>query len=169
MCAGRLPCGSGGWWARTPSTGHASRSLDHLIRPLQERRRDRQAEGLGGLEIEEQFEFGGLLKGKVGGLDTLQDLVDVGGGASVQFTMVGGIGHQSPSQRVLLHVVESRDTAPCGKGNDLVDVSLVHGVTGYEKRTGSVPRDHPEGGLKVVGVTHANRQQLQTLSRGCLL
>ena len=26
--------------------------LDHLIRPLQERRRDRQAEGLGGLEVD---------------------------------------------------------------------------------------------------------------------
>jgi hypothetical protein len=30
-------------------------SLDHLIRPLQERRRDRQAEGLGGLEVDDQF------------------------------------------------------------------------------------------------------------------
>jgi len=28
-------------------------SLDHLIRPLQERRRDRQAEGLGGLEVDD--------------------------------------------------------------------------------------------------------------------
>ena len=27
--------------------------LDHLIRPLQERRRDRQAEGLGGLEVDD--------------------------------------------------------------------------------------------------------------------
>jgi hypothetical protein len=39
----------------------ASRSgivlLDHLIRPLQERRRDRQAEGLGGLQVDEQIEL----------------------------------------------------------------------------------------------------------------
>src|SRR6266852_3288100 len=31
-------------------------SLDHLIRPLQERRRDRQAEGLGRLEVDEELE-----------------------------------------------------------------------------------------------------------------
>jgi hypothetical protein len=29
----------------------ADPSLDHLIRPRQERRRDRQAEGLGGLQV----------------------------------------------------------------------------------------------------------------------
>jgi hypothetical protein len=34
--------------------------FDHLIRPLEERRRDRQAEGLGGLEIDDQLELGGL-------------------------------------------------------------------------------------------------------------
>src|SRR6266436_4099732 len=32
--------------------GAPLRSLDHLICPLQERRRDREAEGLGGLEVE---------------------------------------------------------------------------------------------------------------------
>src|SRR6266851_30705 len=29
--------------------------IDHLIRPLQERRRDREAEGLGGLEVDDQL------------------------------------------------------------------------------------------------------------------
>ena len=44
----------------TSRVRHASRpgprtcSLDHLIRPLQERRRDRQAEGLNGLEVDDQ-------------------------------------------------------------------------------------------------------------------
>jgi len=35
--------------------------LNHLIRPLQERRRDRQAEGLGGLEVDNELELLGLL------------------------------------------------------------------------------------------------------------
>jgi hypothetical protein len=38
------------------TTSQAATGLfDHLIRPLQERRRDRQAEGLGGLEIDDQL------------------------------------------------------------------------------------------------------------------
>ena len=35
--------------------------LDHLIRPLQERRRHREAEGLGGLEVDDQVEYGRFL------------------------------------------------------------------------------------------------------------
>ena len=40
--------------------------FDHLIRPQQERGRDREAEGLSGLEIDDEFELGGLLDGEVG-------------------------------------------------------------------------------------------------------
>ena len=46
------------------SDGIASPSthlLDHLIRPQQERLRDRQPEGLGGLEVDEQVELRRLL------------------------------------------------------------------------------------------------------------
>src|SRR5260370_35149439 len=68
----RRPCGSGARRPRALSTGHASRSLDHLIRPLEERRRGGQAEGLGGLEVDDQFELGGLLDGEIGGLGASQ-------------------------------------------------------------------------------------------------
>jgi hypothetical protein len=48
--------------------------FDHLIRTVQERRRDRQAEGFGGLEVDHEVEFGRLLDGQVGGLGALEDL-----------------------------------------------------------------------------------------------
>jgi hypothetical protein len=44
------------------------RLLDHLIRPSEQRRWDRQAEGFGGLEVDHQLELGGLLDGEIGGL-----------------------------------------------------------------------------------------------------
>src|SRR5215813_563219 len=46
----------------------ADHLLDDLIRPPQHRRRDRQAERLGGLEVDDQLELGGLLDRKVTGL-----------------------------------------------------------------------------------------------------
>src|SRR6266478_2659044 len=58
--------------------------IDHLIRPLQERRRDRQAEGLGGLRVDDQLELGRLLYGQVAGLGALENLVHVDGGAPKQ-------------------------------------------------------------------------------------
>src|SRR5262249_56018968 len=47
------------------------RSLDHLIRPRQQRRRDRQAERLGGLEVDDQLELGRLLDWEIGRVRTL--------------------------------------------------------------------------------------------------
>src|SRR5690242_10463663 len=42
--------------------------INHLIRPRQQGRRDRQAKSLGGFEVDDQLELGGLLDGKVAGL-----------------------------------------------------------------------------------------------------
>jgi hypothetical protein len=45
-----------------------------LIRPLQEGRRDGQAERLGGLEVNHQLKLSGLLDGKITRRDALEDL-----------------------------------------------------------------------------------------------
>jgi hypothetical protein len=58
--------------------------LAHLIRPSQERLRDRQADGLGGLEVDEELELAGLLDREVARPGVLEDLVDVDGGMGGQ-------------------------------------------------------------------------------------
>jgi hypothetical protein len=47
-----------------------------VIRPLQERRRDREAEGLGGLEVDRQFVLCWLFDREIAGLRAFEDLVD---------------------------------------------------------------------------------------------
>jgi hypothetical protein len=42
--------------AQAPSGRKSVALLDHLIRPLEERRRDPEAEGLGGLEVDRQLD-----------------------------------------------------------------------------------------------------------------
>src|SRR5262249_30764500 len=49
--------------AYAPRAGPRCRSLDHLIRPRQQRGRDRQPHRLGGLEVDDQLELRGLLDG----------------------------------------------------------------------------------------------------------
>src|SRR5262245_49726539 len=70
--------------------------LDHVVGPKEHRLRDRQAEGLGGLEVDDELELGGLLDGQVGGLGASQDLVDENGGAPVQVGNVDAVRHQPP-------------------------------------------------------------------------
>src|ERR1700730_7721071 len=88
---------------------HSTRALlMDLIRPQQERRRDRQAESLGGLEVDHEIKLRRLLHGKVRGLRAFQDLVDVGGGAPEQVRQIWPIGHQATCLYKLPQVVHRR-------------------------------------------------------------
>ena len=73
------------------------RSLfDDLIRPRQHLGRNRQADLLGGLEVDDELELRRLLDRQVSGLCTLQDLVHVDRSAPViSFSFVGRIGHEN--------------------------------------------------------------------------
>src|SRR5262249_8722790 len=59
------------------STQNRKASLDHLIRPRQQRGWDREAERFGGLEVDDQLELRRLLDGQVGRFCTFEDLVDL--------------------------------------------------------------------------------------------
>ena len=60
--------------AKTPLTPPPFSWIDHLIRPQQHRLRDRQAESLGGLEVDHQLELGGCSTGRSAGLAPLRIL-----------------------------------------------------------------------------------------------
>ena len=72
-------------------------SLDHLVRPDQHRLRNRQAQSLGGLEVDYQFELRRLLDGEVGGLGALEDLVDVGCDPAVRSRKLGPYAMRPPA------------------------------------------------------------------------
>ena len=85
------------------SRGGARRrgSADHLIRLEEEGGRDRQAQCLGGLEVDDQLKFRGLLDGKIRRAGTAKDLVDVRRRASPQVGQTRAVGHQAPFLHVL--------------------------------------------------------------------
>src|SRR6185503_21104514 len=63
-------------------------SLNHLVRPRQHVRRNRETDLLGGFEIDEQLEFSRLLHRKIGGFGALKDFIDVSGGAPMHVQKV---------------------------------------------------------------------------------
>ena len=52
---------------------NSRRSFDQLVGAARQGQRDSDPERLGGLEVEEQFNFGGLLNGQIGRLVALEN------------------------------------------------------------------------------------------------
>src|SRR3989442_8374367 len=76
--------------------GDASRLLNDLVRPPQQRRWDRQPERPGGLEIDDQLELRRLLDGQIGWLGPPEDLVHVRRGTPLHLRSIYSIGHETP-------------------------------------------------------------------------
>src|SRR5262245_31010814 len=70
---------------------------DHLIRLEEEGWGNRDAEGLGSLEVDDQLKFHGLLDGQIGRFGTLQNLADEHGGAAPVVSKARPIGHEATS------------------------------------------------------------------------
>src|SRR6185436_4903579 len=70
--------------------------LDDLIRPRQHIRWNRQTDLFGGFEVDNELELLWLLNWQVSGLRAFQDLVHVGGGATVQVAKAHAVGHEPP-------------------------------------------------------------------------
>jgi hypothetical protein len=76
-------------FVRSPGAGY---SLDHLVGNGEHARRNGEAKRLGGLEIDDQLEFGGLLDRQITRLFALEDTVDIGRGAPVELDIVSAVG-----------------------------------------------------------------------------
>src|SRR6266852_3403180 len=89
--------------------------IDHLIRSLQERRRDRQAEGLGGLEVERQREARWSFDGNLRRRRTRENLERNRPGLSVHGHHIRAVRNQAAVRRVTGEWNERRQTVARGK------------------------------------------------------
>src|ERR1051325_4630983 len=71
--------------------------FDNPIRPEQQRRRDGEAERLGGLEVDDELELRRLLDGEISGLCAFENFSNVTGDAVQLIEKVRAIRHQAAS------------------------------------------------------------------------
>src|SRR5437870_11193977 len=95
-------------------------SSDYLVRPEQNRLRNRYADLLCRLQVEDQLELRRLLDRQIGGLGTFQNFVNVGGGAPEQFGTVRSICHKTTKVHEFLHVKYRRQAPLCCNVGDPV-------------------------------------------------
>src|SRR5262249_49813633 len=75
-------------------------SLDHLIGTREQRRRDFEAEGFRGLQVDHELESRGLIDRQVGGVLALENPRDLESSAAVAVWNVVGIAHQPPRRDI---------------------------------------------------------------------
>ena len=101
-----------------PQGGHPPHHSITSSARASKRRRNVEAERLGGREIDDEIEFGRLLDRDVGGLRAAQNLVDIVGGAPEQVREVRSIGHQTSRFDVLPKAVHRRQSRGQRQGVD---------------------------------------------------
>src|SRR5262249_943348 len=104
--------------------GAANCSLfDHLVGAGEHGRWHREADGLRGLEIDNQFVFGRRLYRHVGWLFALKDPVDVTGRTTILVDEIGSIGDQAAAGNAVSVKVDRRKFVSGGKRNDQFSLS----------------------------------------------
>src|SRR5215470_15641985 len=93
--------------------------LDHLIRPGQQRRRNRQAKRLGGLEVDDEFKSCRLLNRKIGRPRTLANPGDIRGSTHGDRGYVWTERHEAAVVNNLSEAVDNGQPICCGEVDEL--------------------------------------------------
>src|SRR5882724_2866496 len=138
----------------------AYRSTNDLIRPLQQRLRDVQAERLRGLEVDDQLKLRRLLDGQVARLGALEDLVDEDRRAPPDIVDIRAVGDQPAGLDVLPVRIHRGEPALGSLLSDLLAMREKEPPRGYEESTRASLSRPSEGILDLASIANLERQQL---------
>lgn len=125
-------------------------SLDNLVRPKEQRLRDRQAERLRRPGIHDQLELCRLFDRQVCGLGAAEDLVDVPGGLAKHISRVDPVAEDAPPLDEVLVGGSGWEPTRCRPVQDECSVREEHGLLDHEQSACAIPRRSINGVLDVV-------------------
>ena len=86
--------------------------FDDLVGAPDDVRWNNQVKRFGNLQIDNQFDFSGLLNGQFGWFLTSQNSTSIAARNTMSFSNTGSIAHQTTNQRILANRIDSRHLSP---------------------------------------------------------
>jgi len=138
-----------------------------LVRSQQHRLRDGEAERLGGFEIDDQLELGGLFDGEIGRLRAPEDFVHLDRSAPEQIGEIRAIAHQATRLRMIPSREKRRESVPDGQLGDSFSRSHVGAKAEHDNGLCVLASDRREGVLQVRASPrrHSPKVQLERARR----
>src|SRR5215470_2665912 len=133
-----------------------SPSLNHLIRPLQQRRRDGQAKRFGRLEVDDKPERRSLLDWNLTHIGAAQDLVDDVSSLPNSIVEVVSVCHEATPRREGVDLRDGREPEFQGEVDQRLEVSADKGVTNDDDSLSPLRTKRRKRLVKFISVDNAD-------------
>src|SRR5262249_28637039 len=124
--------------------------FDYLVGTVEQRRWDREAERLGGFEIDHQLVFRRSLHGKISRFFALKDAINVRCASPVQVQGVKTVGHQAPACCVMPKWINGGQAIADRQRKNPIAGVVVHGGGQHNQAAPGLLREHTNRGLDIV-------------------
>src|SRR5262249_498002 len=135
-------------------------SADHLIRLEEKRRRNREPERFGGLEVDDQPELHGLLYRQVSGLGAFEDFVHISSGAVVHCREGCAIEPEPAAVHELLVAVYRGQPALCREVHDPCAVCQKQRIPQDDEGRGALLAHRRKCLIERIGLAHCQHVRL---------
>src|SRR5262249_3723341 len=95
-------------------------SIDHLVGEREQLRRHVEPKRPGGLEVDDQLEFGRILDRQLRGSRPLEYSADIGADQMIRIGVAGSVAHEAAHRRELAHKVHCRQRVASRQPNELI-------------------------------------------------
>ena len=139
--------------------------LDHLIRSLEKRLRNRQSERLGGLEINDEFKSGRLLDWQIGRRGARENPADIGPSLVIHAGDARSIANQAAGRSEFTPKVDRRDRMARRQRHELVAPAGEKRVRADDERAGMELDEACEGGITLIAGCVRRLRKLRAASQ----